>query len=56
VFLLCASRQAFTIGQERDLQVVHLRDTEEARRYESDLVLLDDVEVGHEAIAKLTSM
>ena len=51
--LLCASRQAFTIGQERDLRVVPVRDAEEARRYESDLVLLDDIEVVHEGVSKL---
>ena len=48
--LLCASREAFTIGQERDLRVVREREAEEARRNEIDLVLLDDVEVVHEGV------
>ena len=54
--LLWASRQAFTIGQERDLRVVRVRDAEEARRNEIDLLLLDDVEVVHEGVSKLRAL
>ena len=56
MFLLCASRGGITIGQERDLRVVRVRDAEEARRNEIDLVLLDDGEVVHEGVPELTSM
>jgi hypothetical protein len=52
----CAGVQSRTIGQERDSVIAHACESDALRPADGDLVLLDDVAIGHEDISFVVSI